>query len=335
MKSPITGKEMILSVKDSTVKFRNEEFTIKYKFYLCEDTQEEFTTTALDTLNLNQIHNQYRDKHNLPFTDEIIKFREKLNISAKLISKVFGFGTNVYRNYESGEVPSLSNGKMMYQSMNNIKFLKTLVDDSSDLKDKEKTKLLDAVKKLRRKAEAHSEQKYFLALIQKEKFPTNHTGYKNLDLDKFSQMVGFFAQSQQPSEVKLNKLLFYADFCHFNKTGYSISGAQYRAIDYGPVPNNYDILFNYAQKSGLVCKEFVQYSEHIYGNYYIADKDFVLKNEFFSKEELETLKTIAEKFKDFSATKIKDVSHEEEAWTCNSEEKSLIDYTLAFKLKHV
>jgi len=102
MKSPITGKEMILSVKDSTVKFRKEEFTIKYKFYLCEDTQEEFTTTELDTLNLNQVHNQYRDKHNLPFTDEIIQFREKLNISAKLMSKVFGFGTNVYRNYESG-----------------------------------------------------------------------------------------------------------------------------------------------------------------------------------------------------------------------------------------
>jgi uncharacterized phage-associated protein/DNA-binding transcriptional regulator YiaG len=335
MKSPITGKEMILSVKDSTVKFRKEEFTIKYKFYLCEDTQEEFTTTALDTLNLNQVHNQYRDKHNLPFTDEIIQFREKLNISAKLMSKVFGFGTNVYRNYENGEVPSLSNGKLIYQSINSLKFLKILVEDSSDLKDQEKTKLLGTIKRLRRDAEAHSLQQYYLALVQKEKFPNNHTGYKNLDLDKFSQMVGFFAQSQEPSEVKLNKLLFYADFYHFNKTGYSISGAQYRAIDYGPVPNNYDILFNYAEKSGIVCKDLVQYSEHIYGKHYLAQKYFKFDVELFSEEELETLKIVADKFKDFSATKIKDVSHEEDAWTCNSEEKSIIDYTLAFKLKHV
>ncbi|UBZ08274.1 SocA family protein [Salegentibacter mishustinae] len=335
MKSPITGKEMILSVKDSTVNFRNEEFTIKYKFYLCEDTQEEFTTTELDTLNLNQIHNQYRDKHNLPFTDEISQFREDLKISAKLMSKVFGFGTNVYRNYENGEVPSLSNGKMIYQSINNLRFLKTLVEDSSDLKASEKAKLFEAIKKLRGKAESYTQQKHFLALVQKEKFPNNRSGYKNLNLDKFGQMVGFFAESQEPSEVKLNKLLFYADFYHFNKTGYSISGAQYRAIDYGPVPNNYDILFNYAEKSGVVRKDYRQYSENIHGKHYIANEDFLLNKDFFTEEELESLKTVAARFKDFSATKIKDVSHEEDAWICNSEEKSIIDYSLAFTLKNI
>lgn len=335
MKSPITGKEMKLSVKDSTLDFRKEPFNFKYQYYLCEDTKEEFTTTALDELNLNQVYNQYRDKHNLPFTEEIIKFRESLSVSAKLMSKVFGFGTNSYRNYENGEVPSLSNGKMIYQSINNIKFFKGLVEDSNDLGDNEKIKLFDIIKKIKRKAESFTQQKHVLAIVQKDKFPNNNSGYKNLDLEKFSHMVCFFAKSQKPSEVKLNKLLFYADFFHFSKTGYSISGSQYRAIDYGPVPNYYDILFNYAEESGLVSKEFIEYSEHVVGKHYSSQENTEFNKEIFSKEELETLKTIAERFKTTTATKIKDISHEEEAWISNNKAKSLIDYSYAFTLKNV
>lgn len=333
MKSPITGKEMKLCTKSSTIQFRKEEFTIQQKFYLCEDSKEEFSTTALDELNLNQVYNQYRDKHNLPFTDEIIKFRERLGVSAKLMSKVFGFGTNSYRNYENGEIPSLSNGKMIYQSINNIEFFKLLVEDSNDLSDKEKAKLLEVVKKLKRKTEMITPEQHILALVQNHKFPNNTSGYKNLDLEKFSHMVCFFANSQQPSEVKLNKLLFYADFFHFNKTGYSISGSTYRAIDYGPVPNYYDILFNYAEETGLVRKEFVEYSEEIVGKHYSSQANAAFNKALFSEAELETLQTIAEKFKDTSASKIKNISHEEEAWISNNKAKSLIDYSYAFKLK--
>lgn len=333
MKSPITGKDMKLSVKDSTLVFRKETFHFKYQYYWCEESKEEFTTTALDELNLNQVYNQYRDKHNLPFTDEIIKFRKSLCVSAKLMSKVFGFGTNSYRNYENGEVPSLSNGKMIYQSINNIKFFKGLVEDSNDLKEKEKTKLLEAVKKFKSKTEISTPEKHILALVQKDKFPSNNSGYKKLNLEKFSHMVCFFAKYQQPSEVKLNKLLFYADFLHFSKTGYSISGSTYRAIDYGPVPNYYDILFNYAEEASLVKKEFIEYSKGIVGKHYSSQESAEFNKALFSDEELDTLQTIAKEFKDKNASEIKDISHKEEAWINNNKSKSLIDYDFAFKLK--
>ena len=67
MKSPVTGKKMVLSNKDCTVLFRKEEFTINYKFYWCKDTQQEFTTTALDTFHLNQVYKQYIDRNHLSF----------------------------------------------------------------------------------------------------------------------------------------------------------------------------------------------------------------------------------------------------------------------------
>lgn len=335
MKSPITGKAMKLSAEDRTLQFRKDTFQYKHKFYSCDDSQEEFTTTALDEFNLNQVYNQYRDKHNLPFTEEIKKFRENIGASAKLMSKVFGFGTNIYRNYENGEVPSLSNGKIIYQSIKNIDNFKSLVEDNNDLKDKEKEKLFDAVQQLKKKAKSkHSSiDKHFLAIVQKDRFPNKHSGYKNLDLEKFSHMVCFFAKSQGPSEVKLNKLLFYADFLHFNKTGYSISGSVYKAIDYGPVPYNYDILFNYAEGLGLVQKKFVRYSLQIEGKHYVCQDNVDFNKELFNETELETLKIISEKFEQTTATKIKDISHEEEAWIKNNESKSLIDYNYAFDLK--
>ena len=53
MKSPITGKEMVLIKEKSTLSFRKEEFEVVYHYYKCEDSGESFTTTQLDELNLN------------------------------------------------------------------------------------------------------------------------------------------------------------------------------------------------------------------------------------------------------------------------------------------
>ena len=60
MKSPITGKEMLLIKESRILTFRKEEFEVVYHHYKCEDSGEFFTTTELDEINLNQLHNQYQ-----------------------------------------------------------------------------------------------------------------------------------------------------------------------------------------------------------------------------------------------------------------------------------
>lgn len=72
MKSPITGKEMKLTRERRSMDFRKEAFEIVFHYYKCEDSGEQFTTTALDEVNTNQVYNQYRDKFNILFPDEII-----------------------------------------------------------------------------------------------------------------------------------------------------------------------------------------------------------------------------------------------------------------------
>ena len=59
MKSPITGKEMSLHKEERTMTFRKEPFNVLYHYFLCEDSKEQFTSTELDEININQLYNQY------------------------------------------------------------------------------------------------------------------------------------------------------------------------------------------------------------------------------------------------------------------------------------
>ena len=101
MKSAFTGQEMILENENRILNFRKEEFNIVYQFYRCEETGEQFTSTELDEVNMIQLYNQYRDKHNLPFPEEIKEARLKYGLSAAKMSEILGFGINSYRQYEN------------------------------------------------------------------------------------------------------------------------------------------------------------------------------------------------------------------------------------------
>jgi len=137
MKSPITGKEMCLVRKKSTLTFRKEEFVFYSHFYVCADSGEQFTSTELDELNLFQVHNQYRDKYNLPFSSEIQSIRKKYKLPASKMSEILGFGANSFRKYENGEVPSNSNGKLI-QLVDDPRKFRDMVDlcESLDLNEK-------------------------------------------------------------------------------------------------------------------------------------------------------------------------------------------------------
>jgi putative zinc finger/helix-turn-helix YgiT family protein len=123
MKSPITGKEMKLTKERRSMDFRKETFEIVFHYYKCEDSGEQFTTTELDEVNMNQVYNQYRDKFNIPFPDEIIRIREKYGLSAAKMSEIFGFGVNSYRQYEAGEMPSVANAKLIQMVDDPKKFI--------------------------------------------------------------------------------------------------------------------------------------------------------------------------------------------------------------------
>jgi uncharacterized phage-associated protein/DNA-binding transcriptional regulator YiaG len=335
MKSPITGKEMTLQIEKDILVFRKEKFEYKHKSYLCEDSGESFTTTELDEFNLNQVYNQYRDKHNIPFPDEIIKLRYTYSLSAGMMSRILGLGINSYRNYEKGEVPSLANGKLISSVLNSIENFKYQVDLNNDLNEEEKIKALKKIDIVKANYRENKDDKKYVNILFEDKLPSNFSGYRKPNMEKMSNMILFFAEKLNPTETKMNKLLFYSDFLNFKKTAYSISGANYMAHNYGPVPLRFGGIFDYASNKDYIFMKMEDYGNGYWGKCFYKSKNKDFNSELFSSEEMESLNTIISIFRGCNATQIMERSHEEKAWLDNEESKGLIDYNYSFELIHV
>src|SRR5258706_325744 len=204
MKSPITGKEMVLKTDLIEHEFRKEKFDIVYHYYLCEDSGEKFEDERLTQLNLNQVYNQFRKKQNLPFPEEIIELREQYGLSASKMSEVLGFGINVYRSYENGEIPNSSNARLI-QLAGDPKEFKRLIQLSDVLTDKESERVMSKIDELLLKDEFinFDLQNYLMG----DRTADDRTGYRIPNLGKFTEMVVFFTHETEPCKTKTNEII--------------------------------------------------------------------------------------------------------------------------------
>ena len=332
MNSPITGKPMKIANSPIILTFRKEEFEVINQYYLCEESGEQFVDTRLGDLNQQLLHNAYRAKHNLPFPEEIRAIREKYSLSAVKMSEILGFGVNSYRQYEAGEVPGLSNGRLIRLAEDPEQF-ERLVEMTDVLEDKIKVKIL---KKVEAVIEEYADDFAFDVenyLLEKST-PNEYTGFKVPDLDKINEMTAFFAERLEPYKTKMNKLLFYSDFLSYKNTGFSISGVRYVAINRGPVPNNFQSIFEYQHNSRVVYVQVENFGEY-FGERFLPSHNKSFNAEVFTRAELEVLEQVATHFEKTSTKEIVELSHKEPAWTKNQEEKKMISYRYAFDLSQI
>ncbi|WP_462281768.1 type II toxin-antitoxin system antitoxin SocA domain-containing protein [Salinivirga cyanobacteriivorans] len=334
MKSPFTGKEMKIVKEWRTMSFRKNSFDVLFHAYECEDTGEQFEDDALANLNYNQLVNQYRVKYRIPFPEQIIAIRNKYGVSATKMSEILGFGVNSYRQYESGEVPSQSNARLI-QLVDDPHEFKKLVDLSSTLETNAIQKIHKNIKKQLEARKENKQEKYLERYFFSTYLPTSFTGYKKPDLNKFAGMVVFFAEQLAPWKTKLNKLLFYTDFLMYKRTGFSMSGIQYRAIPMGPVPNKFNSIFEYLDNKEEVDIHFTNFTNGGTGEQFKPAAYKKFNKELFSEFELSILSEVAMRFEKTTTDEMIDISHKEKAWLENKEEKKLIDYKYSFELNQV
>jgi uncharacterized phage-associated protein/transcriptional regulator with XRE-family HTH domain len=330
MTSPFTGGEVILVKEPREHDFRGSKIHIIHHYYQCVDTGEIFSDTRIDELNLNQVYNQYREKEGIPFPDEIIACRKQYDLAATKMSQILGFGVNMYGRYESGEMPNVSNGRMINICKEPDIFKNYFLQSTSQqFTDKEKESIL---KKIERAAEHKRDgiqfefEKYAALGNTKRGI---YTGYVTPNLNKARGMVVYFAHLCQPFTTKMNKLLFYADFLYYKRTGNSISGMTYQAIPRGPVPQRYDGL--YGNVSDIVERKDEYFPNDVSGERFIGTKDFDATD--FNDEELKTLEKVVDRFKSTPTKDIELISHDEPAWYENEKTRDLISYDYAFDLK--
>jgi uncharacterized phage-associated protein/transcriptional regulator with XRE-family HTH domain len=325
MKSPFTGGETKLIKEHRELTFRKEKFSYMAHCYLCIDTGEHFTTTALDTLNINQIYNQYRVKYGIPFPDEIQNIRELYGLSALKMSEILGLGVNQYRLYENGEMPSEAIGKTLKSIMNISVFTAYVHNAENQFDKKEFERINDKIGRLVSKQDDLNKRNSIFCTDSRSVF----TGYAKQSYSKVKNVILYYvSQLDGVFNTKMNKLLFYSDFLSYKLHGVGITGLSYVAIQYGPVPEHWNVVYGSIDD---IRTEIIAFSSGNSGDKLCSDIQPDMNE--FSKEDIVILETVLSEFKDVSANDISAISHKEDAWIKYIDTNCRIDYNEAFSLK--
>lgn len=312
--------------------YRNEQFMVLFHFYYDHETEESYTTTALDELNLAQLHNQYRFKNGIPFIDEIKNIRRQFGLSASKMSEILGLATNVYKNYENGEMPSPATGRLIQMIKDPREFKKLIEYSRHKLEESEVEKILRKVDAQLNSwsCEDHIVEHHMFGEIN----PNIFNGYRRPDIEKIGNMVQYFSSCLLPFTTKMNKLLFYSDFLHFKRKGFSISGLCYKAINLGPVPLNYGALYDRLNEGGFIERETIVFDNQAEGEKFRAN-NAELNRELFEESEIKVLDEVVKRMGQLSTNAIIDISHDEDAWQQNVDEKRRVNYLYSFFLKNI
>ena len=333
MESPFTGGKVELLTEEKQIEFRKDQFTINQLYYKCVDTAEEFSTDEIDQVNLNQLYNRYRVKYGLPFPEEIKQIREQYGLSASKMSEILGLGTNSYRQYEAGDISTVANGRLILAAKDPKELLKFLDASKSLLSEKDYLKFKKTASQLIEERKNNYWNYMYHEHVFKYITPCDFNGYRTPNELKVANMISYFSKSSlNLFKTKLNKLLFYSDFLNYKRTGYSISGIAYRAIQMGPVPAEYDKLYIKLVDDNLVNLEYVQFTSG-YGE---ALKGEAFSPELFTEKELESMKDVLMKFGKKSTIDMVKLSHLEPGWIENEGSHEVISYPeYAFRLTQI
>lgn len=155
----------------------------------------------------------------------------------------------------------------------------------------------------------------------------------DLNLDekerKFRELILYISEQSEGDRtfgaVKLNKLLFYADFLHYAYYGKSITGQEYFKLPHGPAPRRLLPVTNDME----MCGDITYRNREYYGK---KQKRLFAKRDpnldVFSAKELDLVHRVIESFKHTNARDISSESHEFAGWIF-AKEKETIPFAVA------
>ena len=327
--SPYSGKPMRVVYEKDTWEFRGEQFPYMHIAFRDDEHGEQFTTTESDTVCYEQVTNQYREKYGIPYTDEIVAVRSRYGVSAAKMSLILGIGVNQYRLYEQGEVPSVSNGRMIRSVMNPKVMLEMVESSRNELSDSDYEKITAKVKAVIADSEAFKLDQYETMRVFSSPRGADN-GYAQLSLNRLKNvMLYILNRCEDVWTTKMNKLLFYADFLSYRERGMAMTGLTYRAIDFGPVPERWDRVYSEFPE---VVQELRQVGDFV-GS--VLTTSAKADEALFSEKEREVLDAVCTRLGSDTSRKLVSLSHDEITWQNHHEHHDRIPFIDAFELKAV
>ena len=292
----------------------------------CANCGSEIYIAKINDDNLDKINYNYRIVTGRILVSEIEQLLEMYNIGAKPLSLLLGWGECTIPRYLSGQMPNVENSEKLKSIIRNPYVFYELFN-------KNKHKLTNIAQKKVEGALANYDVSAFNeeneiaenSLIQfYSKNPNIYNGMKTFELKKLVNSILYFANlCREVYITKMNKLLWYSDMLCFKRSSFSITGLQYQRINYGPVPLKYywiygslsETYFNLEiTESGTKIQTFREFDESI-----------------FSKEELQALFDVGQKFKNWYAGELSGYSHNERAYI-ETNHRELIPFSYAKEL---
>ncbi len=305
-----------------------EEIETDAQVLVCAECGEEFYCEELDEATLLRAYNIYRRRHKLLLPEEIRQIREQYGLSQRSFSKLLNWGDKTIRRYENGSIQDKAHNSLLLFLREPENMLVYLTENETPLEGRQRQRLMETVEKLRQDGDYRAGRK--LAGLFFAHPPSVENGFKLFDYEKLCAMVLFFAhRSAGLLKTKLLKLLNYADMIFYQEHGVSMSGLCYVHLPYGPVPQDFDLLF------GMLASDHVAHIEVVFEDGYERHQvipERGLPEDVLSPEEREVLERICERFAGFGSVEISNYSHQEKGYRA-TRQGEIIPYSYAKEIR--
>lgn len=320
-------RELENVISKEVITVRGDRIEVDANHLRCLTCNGDFDGPLSEGDVVSKAFREYRKMHGMIQPEEIKSFRKRYGFTQAELSAILGWGIATLNRYENGALQGAAHENELSMAMEPHNLLGLITRSPEALSAAKRNSIIKELE--REELEAYSLERV-IEINYSQYEPNVYSGYKKFFINKFTNAILLFCKNGGEFKTKLNKLLFYADFVHFKHYATSITGAQYARITFGPVPDNYEFHF-----AAFIKKGILEVKEYQYPNGYIGEMfSSAIEPDLnvFTESELRTLLMVKEYFKDYTATAIKDFSHEEDGYK-NTPNCNLIDYKYASSLR--
>jgi len=151
-----------------------------------------------------------------------------------------------------------------------------------------------------------------------------------LQVSKFKNVLLYIlercAGKPNVGETVLYKLLYFSDFNYYELYEEHLTGASYRKLPYGPVPQKLDTILGQMMDKGMIQRIKTMYYNKMQTRYLPLSKADLTR---LKASEKEVIDQVLEQMSDWSASAISSYSHKDMPWLATKEGEE-INYELAF-----
>lgn len=305
-----THEVLTVEIEENNI-FKGREIDYIATYEYCDKTEELYATEDMISTNDIAMKNAYREQAGLLTSNQIVRIRQKYEISQSDLSILLGWGEKTITRYEGHQVQDVAYDTILRKiDVDPEWYLELLKNSKSKFAEQTYHKYYKTALQLYESRQDEYLRKVIMTSYAKYEEQKECTGGKILDLDKVIDIVRYLANSAKVKylyKVKLMKLLWYADTLSYKRRDISMTGLVYQALPMGAVPIAYEHIIDL----NGISSEDVDFNEGT-GRRFIGDQIDCYLN--LSDDDKEILDYVIGCFGNMDKKTIVDTMHKEVAY---------------------